>query len=394
MSFPVKGEKRVPPGEWLAVLFLVFALAGLSINGLLLFQHLSGMRIAGCGAGGSCETMLNSQWAVVLGVPVSLAGVGVYLVLMIALLGKKPLMASVCLGAILGAAVWFVFVQAVIIGRFCPWCMTGHAVGLSLVGLALWRGKTKGGAVNENIVMVAFAVMAAVGVAVLQYFGPLPVTHQVDDTPGGFTSSEAGIHARGNGRKVKFGDGQKIYDVSSMPHLGRPDARHVLVEYFDYQCPACRIMRGFLSSLIEKHPDDICVLVLPVPLDRGCNVALPEGEAGHPGSCALTRIALAVWRLEPDAYPALHRAFLSDPPPDQAAAMALASAKVSAARLEAAMRDPWIDELIQADIADWVSFSAKTRHLPKLLITQKRILHGLPSGEADFIRVMEQELGL
>ena len=58
------------------------------------------------------------------------------------------------------------------------------------------------------------------------------------------------------------------------------------------------------------------------------------------------------------------------------------------------MKDPWIDELIQANVADWVSFSGKTKHLPKLLIRDKRILHGLPSGEADFIRVMEQELGL
>ena len=43
---------------------------------------------------------------------------------------------------------------------------------------------------------------------------------------------------------------------------------------------------------------------------------------------------------------------------------------------------------------NWVAFSADTRNLPKLLITGKRILHGLPSGEADFIRVMEHELGL
>ncbi len=394
MGCPVKGERGLPIGKWWIVAFFVLAFTGLAINCLLLFHHLSGVRIAGCGAGGSCETMLNSQWSVVLGVPVSMAGAGVYLVLMIAIVRKNLLWVNICLGAMLGAAVWFVFVQAVIIGRLCPWCMTGHAVGLSLVGLTFWRGKTRGGAVNENIVMGAFAVMAAVGIAVLQYFGPRPMTHQLDDTPGGLAASGAGVHARGNGRKVKFGDGEMVYDVAAMPHLGRPNAPHVLVEYFDYQCSACRIMRGFLSSLMEKHPDDICVLVLPVPLDRGCNAALPEGEPQHPGSCALTRIALAVWRSDTEAYPALHRAFLTDPPPDQAAAMALATAKVSAARLEAAMREPWIDELIQANIADWVSFSAKTRHLPKLLITQKRILHGLPSGEADFIRVMEQELGL
>ena len=57
-------------------------------------------------------------------------------------------------------------------------------------------------------------------------------------------------------------------------------------------------------------------------------------------------------------------------------------------------RDPWIDPVIRADIADRVAFSGEIRQLPKLLIRGKRILHGQPSGEADFIRVMEQELGL
>jgi hypothetical protein len=85
---------------------------------------------------------------------------------------------------------------------------------------------------------------------------------------------------------------------------------------------------------------------------------------------------------------------MADPPPDARKAMEIACQHVSPAQLDKALLDPWIDQLIQADIADWVSFSLKTKILPKLLISGKRILHGLPSDEADFIRVMEQELGL
>ena len=76
------------------------------------------------------------------------------------------------------------------------------------------------------------------------------------------------------------------------------------------------------------------------------------------------------------------------------AALAFARGLVPADRLDIALRDPWIEQLIQANVADWVSLSGKSSKLPKLLIRDKRILHGLPSGEADFIRVMEQELGL
>ncbi len=62
--------------------------------------------------------------------------------------------------------------------------------------------------------------------------------------------------------------------------------------------------------------------------------------------------------------------------------------------LETTLHDPWIEQLIEANIHDWVSLSGKTKNLPKLMITGKRILHGLPSGEAEFIRAIEKELGL
>ena len=41
----------------------------------------------------------------------------------------------------------------------------------------------------------------------------------------------------------------------------------------------------------------------------------------------------------------------------------------------------------------WMSL-LQTDKLPKLLIKDSRLVHGLPSGEDDFIRVMEKELGL
>jgi hypothetical protein len=133
---------------------------------------------------------------------------------------------------------------------------------------------------------------------------------------------------------------------------------------------------------------------LPVPLDHGCNPVLSPIDKGHPGSCELTRIALAVWRVNPDFYATFHGNLLSDPPPDPVAVMVNPRENVSAIALKSDMRDPWNDELIRVNIAYWVSFSSRKKYLSKLLITGKRVLHGLQSGEADFIRVMEQELGI
>lgn len=358
-------------------LMVFLTLCGLLLNVLLLIWKFSdpAAGIAGCGGGAGCEELLASRWSQVFGLPVAAAGVLVYVLLYAALLWRKPAIAAFCFAAIIGSAVWLTVVQALFIGHFCPWCMAAHGIGFLLAGVGLASSIWDHG--FRQCLQAGTA--AALGLALAQVYGPVPDSHQIDS---------------GRGLKVAFDDGRKTYDPSSLPRIGSADARHVMVEYFDFQCPSCRVMSGYLSTLVGKHPADVCVLLLPVPLDHGCNPALPAADAGHPGSCELTRIALAVWRAAPDSYPEIHRVLLSDPPPSPVAALAFARGLVPADRFDIALRDPWIEQLIQANVADWVSLSGKSSKLPKLLIRDKRILHGLPSGEADFIRVMEQELGL
>lgn len=386
MSRPAGDVRSSPGGRMLDLGLLILALAGFALNLYLLSWRIAEGGITGCG-GGSCEQVLASRWSAVFGVPVTVFGALVYAGLMVSLSPWGSRLTLPLVGAILGAVFWFILVQAVFIGKFCPWCLAAHGVGLAVVCVSVIRGGFSGSL--KNLAMWGYAAFLVIGL--VQVYGPVPATHRIDDTP---SAAPASVQARGDGRKASFVDGRKSFDVSAFPRLGSPDAKHVMAEYFDFQCPSCRIMSGYLAALVAKHPAEICVLLMPVPLDPVCNEAFVPGDVGHPDSCELTRIALAVWRENPDAYPALHQAFLSDPSPKVSDALALARRQVPRAKLDAAMQDPWIDELIQANIADWVSFSGKTKQLPKLLIRDQRIIHGLPSGEADFIRVMEQELGL
>ena len=371
---------------------LVLALAGLAINLLLLGRHLTGSAIAGCGGGSGCEEVLHSRWAQVLGIPVTGFGGLVYLALLVSLTAKGRRGLVPCLGLIAGAAAWFVFVQAALLGRFCPWCMTAHGIGITLALLGMWRCALEGGTLPVLKTLGGIAAAAALGIGLLQVIGPLPVTHRLGEVHGAAVSPATAIHARGTGRKVAFDGGRKAYDLSVLPCLGRADAKRVMVEYFDYSCAACRTMRGYLDALVAKHPAEIGVVLLPVPLEHSCNHALAAGETEHPGACELARLALACWRTNRERFPEFHDFLLAGASPGAARAKALEF--IAPAALDAALRDPWIDQLIQANLTDWVTFSADTRNLPKLLISDKRILHGLPSGEADFIRVMERELGL
>ena len=377
---------------WLDIAILVMALAGLALNVLLFVRHLSGGGLAGCGGGSSCEELLNSRWSQVLGIPVTGFGGVVYVGVLVALAANNRRLLAAGLGLLAGAAGWFVFVQAVLVGRFCPWCMTAHGIGAAITLLGCWR-LAGGGTLRLALATLGLSAAAAVlGISLLQVFGPRPVTHRVDEVAGAAAGPVAEVHARGTGRKVAFDGGRKVYDVAALPHLGRADAKRVMVEYFDYSCIACQMMRGYLDALMAKHPAEICVVVLPVPLERSCNDVMLVGDNEHPGSCELARLALALWRIRPAAFAALHHGLLDGVMPEAARGKVLEL--VTQGELDAALRDGWIDELLQANIRDWEVYGAGSRKLPKLLITGKRILHGLPSGEAEFVRVMEHELGL
>jgi uncharacterized membrane protein len=366
--------KRDPPPRFLLdFLFSAFCLSGLLLNILLVIRRFSDTAagIAGCGGGG-CEEVLASRWSSIFGVPVTVFGAIIYLLVMLSIHRRLRMFAAPALGAIAGSVVWFVFVQFVLLGKICPWCMAAHVAGLVAVLL---------GAIRFRMAwpILKWAAAAFLGIGLAQVYGPVPATHFVETA-----KPEPG-------RSVSFDAGRISHEVSSFPILGSAQAKHILVEYFDYQCAACQKMSPYLEALVVKHPKEVSVLLLPVPLDGSCNGFVNQ-ESNHPGSCEITRIALALWRSKPDAYPAFHRQLIAAPSAENAKKLALAG--MTAEALDRAQADPEIETIIRSNIAGWHSLSKSTPKLPKLLIRDRRILHGIPADETSFIQVMKQELGL
>src|SRR6188508_859397 len=118
------------------------ALVGVGITGYLLFVRASGATLS-CTTGG-CETVQNSSYSEIFGLPVAALGLIGYVVLLGAALARGDL--ARLIGAVVALAAfafsaYLVVVQVVVIGALCDWCLASDAVTTALAALALLRLK-------------------------------------------------------------------------------------------------------------------------------------------------------------------------------------------------------------------------------------------------------------
>ena len=314
---------------------LLLCAACLALAGWMLFHSLTGVRMAGCGAGSGCDSVMGSPWGYVLGgVPVSLPAAVAYLLLALSLvfLGGEtaedrsldrllwPMMLFL-VGAIVGAALWFFYLQLFVLHAFCKYCTLLHLLGIVLAVLVLVAAPRK------FVWFVAGLLSAAVFAAVQVY--TRPVVYDEGRT-------EASLPT--------FVDGE-------IPVLGPSDAPGELTLLFDFQCIHCRRLHKALPDLLEKAGGQYRIRLCPVPLSSACNPYIPaSGVDRFAGSCALTRYALAVWFARPDAYAAYWDCLLGGG--DERATVAPADAEARARTLlgdgfQAAVQDPRIDAYLR-----------------------------------------------
>jgi uncharacterized membrane protein len=118
------------------------ALAGVGVAGYLTYVHYRPAALICTGSGG-CETVQESSYAELVGIPVALLGLCAYLVVL-ALVAwdtdeARTAVAAVALGAV-GFAVYLVTLQAFVIEAWCVWCLVNDLAIVPLLAvLAVWR---------------------------------------------------------------------------------------------------------------------------------------------------------------------------------------------------------------------------------------------------------------
>ena len=316
--------------------------ACLALAGWMMFHSLTGVRMAGCGAGSACDSVMGSPWAYVLGgVPVSLPAAVAYLLLAICVLflgGDKPEDRSLdrllwplmllLAGCIVGAALWFCCLQAFVLHTFCKYCTLLHLLGVALAVLILTSHSGLDPESRHRYRWFAAGLLAAALFAVLQ----------------AYTRPDALYDAgRADASLPSFNEGE-------IPVLGAQDASDELTLLFDFQCIHCRRLHKVLPELLAKA-NEYRIFLCPVPLSSDCNPYLPNtGIDRFAGSCPLTRYALAVWYARPDAYEPYWDYLLGDGNERATVTPAEAESRARAllgADFDAAVADPRIDTYLR-----------------------------------------------
>ena len=275
------------------LLTLPLCAACLALSVWMLIHSWTGAPMAGCVAGGGCDSVMGSPWAYVLGgVPVSLPAAVVYILVLVSLLflgSDAPLdrllwrLLPLLSGGIAGAALWFGWLQAGVLHRFCPYCTALHLLGCILAVIVLSSAAGRAGGASRRWPWFAAGLLAAGVFALVQ---ARTVPDVVYDS------------GRASGELPVFADG-------AVPELGPADAPEELTLLFDFQCNHCRRLHRVLPELLNLAGGRYRIRLCPVPLSSACNPYIPaSGTDRFAGSCRLTRLALAVWYYAPEAYAA------------------------------------------------------------------------------------------
>lgn len=299
-----ESQNSPKPGN-LTILGIILAILGLGISVYALQHHIdlkqSGATDAFCNVNEtlSCDSIANSAYSEdPWGNPLGLYGIGYFLgliLLLVASMAKEeyrrdtlPTYAAMTgLGIVVSIGLFLI--SHFKVGAFCLTCIGVYSVTLiqGLVTFFLrqevpnnWNFKSL---YNGGFYML-LALLGSMGV--FQILEPMPTNNFTPDLPQ--TSEEA----RELIKKMKIP--QIKVDKSAYSGLGEDyrkggdEAKVVIVEFADFQCPACASASQTLKQLGQEFGDQILIVFKNYPLDGSCNRNMGGSAHRHACQAAIT----------------------------------------------------------------------------------------------------------
>ena len=260
----------------------------------------------------SCNSALASSYATLLGVPSGWWGFLLYLgmalaVIFAALSKDKDRASSAAAAALIFAlgAVLFSFYKAyhlVLLKAVCPVCIGMYALNLAIVALLV---RVLGLGDNEVGGFLVQYFKSVLGRPASLAFSPQPVLFSalaVSLFSLGYLGLEKYEHGQQKSASIKdnlaahFAQKPVTMDLdSSAAAWGNRNSKITIVEFSDFECPACGAAATRFGDIIKAYKDEVQLYFLNYPLDKAINPTVLRdfhrnaGLAARAGVCAQQR---------------------------------------------------------------------------------------------------------
>jgi protein-disulfide isomerase len=164
-----------------------------------------------------------------------------------------------------------------------------------------------------------------------------------------------------------------IYNNPAMPSIGAKDAKVTIVEFFDYNCSACKYMFKTIDNVLKGKPEDVRVIFMEFPI---------FGEQSE----KLAKIGLAVHALSPKKYYEFHGHMMSHKGTISADNAYAYAEKVGLKRdvLEKELSNPKYEKLREDNVE--LGKKLKITGTPFLVIGEEVVPHALDdAGMKDYL---------
>lgn len=346
----------------------------------------------------NCDAVLMSPYAILLGVPVAAWGFLSYVALAFLLLqrgravGAARSQASLALVGIamwnVGVSLYMAGVSTLLLRHVCLLCFGTYLV-VAVTAVLTWNlARVDLGASGQRVLtsqralMGGGAVVAGVAaIAALQY-AARPIS--------GATMTAAEVQARDPEFYGWYTTRPITKDLPPDVHSKGPaDALLTIIEFSDFECPACGMAFRDLHDLADRHPELVRLVFHHFPLDSDCNSNVPTRMHRFACSAAIAAECAAragkFWEYHDLLFTGQDRLGRDDL---IAKAVGLGIPKDT---FVACLDDPTARQAIAIDTAAGAKLGVKST--PTLVINGRTVEGALERSRYEYVIALERERG-
>ncbi len=307
------------------ILIVIFSILGAVISAHLLYSHYmppssDSLLFRMCSASGvfDCEAVNTSKYSILFGLPVALWGLMYYIFMISCILfreseseaGLKNALDAVMLSASLISAAMVIplfIISTFLIHALCLFCIITWIINIIIFIMMIFMVRGRDGApflssmkinfesafsllpgIYRNLKIILFALYMIILSAFFFTLDRYMLLYRA------VTEAERIVQKENEFIERFYETPVSPVETGHTPvFAGNPEAKITVVDYMNFNCPACRKAHAGLKPVVEKYGDRVKLYLKNYPLDGQCNPHVERKMGGL--SCTASLVAVGLY---------------------------------------------------------------------------------------------------